>query len=236
MSARPATTPLLGPTRTRVARALRDGAEPLGAVQVATALGLHPNSARFHLEALVEEGLAERHEEERTSPGRPRVLYVASAHAAPDEASGYRELAEVLTEALTTPAATPAEAAEAAGAVRGAHLARSEGPGARPATPPARAPRGRGPGTLSAAGVVVEQMARLGFESRATRTADGSRVDITPCPFLDLVRTRGEVICAVHRGLVRGTLAELAPGVSLERLVPFADPHRCVVELRSAAG
>jgi len=51
---------------------------PVAVAELAAQVGLHPNTTRFHLDALVDEGLAERHEEERGTPGRPRALYTAT--------------------------------------------------------------------------------------------------------------------------------------------------------------
>jgi predicted ArsR family transcriptional regulator len=53
---------------------LREAGRPLSAVEVARLAGLHPNTARFHLAALLADGLVERATETRATPGRPRVL------------------------------------------------------------------------------------------------------------------------------------------------------------------
>ncbi len=70
---------------------------PLGVQDIATRTGLHPNTARFHLDGLVDDGYAERATEDRDQPGRPRAVYRAVAgHAAAGRRS-YRLLAEILT-------------------------------------------------------------------------------------------------------------------------------------------
>lgn len=211
----------LGPTRTRVLRVLREADAPLGAAEVADRLGVHTNSARFHLEALVGSGMVERAAEDRSARGRPKVLYAVSPRL-PAEDGGWRELATILTQALTTPAASPARAAEVAGEAHGRALA-------------AAAAGTRTDGAGAAAPVVVaDGLRRLGFESSAHPTRAGGRIDIRPCPFLGLARTHGDVVCGVHRGLLSGMLAELDPSLTLDRLEPFAGPDLCVARIGRA--
>ena len=61
----------LGRSRADVLDMLRAADGPLGVREVAQRMGLHPNTARFHLEALVEAGLAVRETEDRESPAGP---------------------------------------------------------------------------------------------------------------------------------------------------------------------
>jgi predicted ArsR family transcriptional regulator len=65
----PEDTSPLGRSRADVLDMLRAADNPLGVRDVAQQTGLHPNTARFHLEALVEAGLAERETEDRETPG-----------------------------------------------------------------------------------------------------------------------------------------------------------------------
>jgi predicted ArsR family transcriptional regulator len=94
----PGTAPELGESRTRVLAALRATGAPLAVGAVADRVGLHPNTARFHLDALVEAGLADRAAEERRRPGRPRALYSARTGDGP---RSYRLLAR--SSAATSP-------------------------------------------------------------------------------------------------------------------------------------
>lgn len=202
----------LGPTRRRVLQAVGEASGGLSAVDVARLLDVHPNSARFHLDALVEAGLVERGTEERTSPGRPKILYAASARLTPP-GGGWQELAQILTEAVVSRGASPAGAAERAGERHGRALAA----GIRPGDVPEQ---------------VAHGLRRLGFDSSAHRSRGGGRIEIRPCPFLDLVRTHGEVVCGVHRGLLSGMLTTLDPEVTLDRLDPFVRPGLCVARFR----
>src|SRR4051794_6611515 len=78
----PSGLPVLGASRARVLDVLRAARAPLGVDEVAARVGLHPNTTRFHLDVLLTDGLAERATEERDVPGRPRVLYSATADSA----------------------------------------------------------------------------------------------------------------------------------------------------------
>src|ERR1700751_2972816 len=92
----PEDSPPLGRSRADVLDMLRAAGGTLGVREVAHQLGLHPNTARFHLEGLVAAGLAARATEDRETPGRPRIAYRAVA----DDPGGrrrYRLLAEMLT-------------------------------------------------------------------------------------------------------------------------------------------
>src|SRR5512142_1427487 len=111
---------LLGRSRADVLDMLRAADGPLGVREVAQRMGLHPNTARFHLEALVEAGLAARETEDRETPGRPRIGYRAIADG-PGGRRRYRLLAEMLTSLIGT-MPEPGTAAEEAGREWGAYL------------------------------------------------------------------------------------------------------------------
>ena len=57
----------LGPTRRRVLALLQRSAEPIGVDEIAQALDIHANTARFHVDALAEEGLVGKVSEPRTT-------------------------------------------------------------------------------------------------------------------------------------------------------------------------
>jgi predicted ArsR family transcriptional regulator len=224
----------LGATRRQVLDRLREAGDSTGAVDVAQAVGLHPNGARFHLEALVEAGLATRSVEDRSSRGRPKVLYTARP-ATGSEVDGYKELAEVLVDALAGPAGelpSGRSVAEEAGIARGRRLAselRSSSSSSLDPTDHSVAPT-----PAEATEAVVDALARLGFDSRAVSSRTGRRIDITPCPFLDLARRHPEIVCVVHRGLMTGVLEGTGAPLEVADLEPFARPGRCVAQLRSA--
>ena len=111
----------LGRSRAGVLDMLLAADAPLGVREVAQQMGLHPNTARFHLEALVDAGLAVREAEERDTPGRPRIGYLAVAEG-PAGQRRYRLLAEMLTSLIAGTMPDPVAAAEEAGREWGAYL------------------------------------------------------------------------------------------------------------------
>ena len=103
-----------GRSRAAILDMLRAADDPLGVREVARRIGLHPNTARFHLEALVEAGLAAREAEDRERPGRPRIGYRAAA-VGPGGRRRYRLLALMLASLIAGTMPDPAAAAEAGG-------------------------------------------------------------------------------------------------------------------------
>jgi len=121
----------LGRSRARVLELLREAAAPLGVQEVAERCGLHPNTARFHLDALVAAGLAIRDHGPRPNPGvrrlgRPAIGYRAAGgdgSGAPTGERRYRLLAEMLASMIAGLLPDPAASAEQAGREWGGYLA-----------------------------------------------------------------------------------------------------------------
>ena len=63
------------PRRAQVLDVLRHAGEPLGAAEIAERTGIHVNTARFHLDALVSDGTVSQELEQSAGPGRPRAVY-----------------------------------------------------------------------------------------------------------------------------------------------------------------
>jgi predicted ArsR family transcriptional regulator len=211
-------TPALSARRSRVLALLQGASEPLGVVEVAEGLGLHANTARFHLDALVRQGLAERATEDRDVPGRPRTLYTATADSARAGRRSYRLLAEILTSYLANRTERPAHAAIEAGEAWGRFLTRRPAPFKR--TEAAAATR-----------QLVDVLDGIGFAPETVPTERGCQVLLHHCPFREAAEEHREVVCAVHLGLVRGVLSELDAPVEVERLDPFVAPDLCVTQL-----
>ncbi len=206
----------LGPTRARVLALLQDTGEPMTAAAAAERLGLHPNGARFHLDALADEGLVAREPEQRGSRGRPRMLY-AAAPATPRAAHrSYRFLAQMLTSLVGDALPDPARSAEAAGEAWGRTLTTASA---------------QEPGTSEVTEALVASLDRVGFESRPVEDAEDPRLEITHCPFLEVAAERQEVVCALHLGLLRGAAEQLGAGQVVRSLDPLVEPALCVAHL-----
>jgi predicted ArsR family transcriptional regulator len=214
----PEDTSPLGRSRADVLDMLRTAGGPLGVREVAQRIGLHTNTARFHLEALVEAGLAVRETENRETPGRPRIDY----RAVPDGPVGrrrYRLLAEMLTSLIAGTMPEPGNAAEEAGREWGSYLTEQPPPYQR----------------LSAAEAVTKLtaiMEELGFAPRAEADSGGQyRLCLLQCPFREVAQHHQDVICSLHLGLMRGALARMRAPVVADRLDPFTEPSLCVARL-----
>lgn len=78
--------------RLAILRFLREAGEPALVTQVADATGLHPNTAREHLDRLVDARFVERITERRGTQGRPRLRYaVVRRRAAATADERFRE-------------------------------------------------------------------------------------------------------------------------------------------------
>ena len=247
----PADRLLLSPTRRAILRLLEDPGDPgdprdpggsgkagdaaegdggrrgRTAAQVAEGLGLHVTTVRFHLEQLVSVGLVTT-ELRRGSVGRPRKVYVDARSgpgglASPGALNAFTEL---LTSAWAGAASgTPADP-ETAGREWVEHHADE------PAAPPATTP-----GTwLGKVGRAVDLLEEWGYQPEIRTTAGGRTVEMTlhDCPFMSMARVHGDVVCGIHRGLIRGTLAAVGERDADLDLRPFVTDRTCVARLTSA--
>jgi predicted ArsR family transcriptional regulator len=214
---------VLGQTRSRVWALLQDAADPLSVTDVADRVGLHPNTARFHLDGLVDASLAERATEDRQVPGRPRTLYTASPDATPTGRRSYRLLSEILTSFLSSQVAQPAKAAVKAGAAWGRYLAEKPAPFQRI-------------DAADATRQLVSVLDDVGFAPEATTAGGRRRILLHHCPFREVAETHDDIICSIHLGMMQGLLSELDAPLQADRLDPFVEPSLCVARLSTASG
>jgi predicted ArsR family transcriptional regulator len=196
---------------------LREASASLSAHEIAAETGLHSNTARFHLEGLVSDGLAVRETQQRSTPGRPGTAYRAIGAAA---AGGrrYRLLAKMLASLIAGIVPGPASAATEAGREWGAYLTEQPPPYQR----------------LDAASAIEKLsalLAELGFDPKAAADGDSHRILLRECPFREVAEDHPDVVCALHLGLMRGALERLRAPVTADRLEPFAEPSLCVARL-----
>ncbi|HZQ15753.1 MAG TPA: hypothetical protein VFA82_03170 [Gaiellaceae bacterium] len=195
--------------REAIVAALRDSPAGLDTAEVSALLGVHPNTARWHLGRLIDERLVDAHPEPRPagSRGRPRIVYRLTGVGATRARDDYRLLATMLTAAL---ADGPDGEARAYGTGRlwGRHLHEDE------------------PGTE-----IAELLDRQGFA--AERLDD--RIEMRRCPFYALAEASPQIVCALHRGVIDGALAAAGSGEQVAALRPFAQPSLCVAHLVHAA-
>ncbi len=215
--------PSLSPQRAIVLEALQRGDTAITAAALADELGLHVNTVREHLDALVERGLAARERGPVAGRGRPAWTYSPAAQHEPDpRVREYAGLAIALAGHIERTSADPVEDALAAGRAWGLEVAAGQ-----PKPGSAVAARRR----------VVDLLDRMGFQPEADERA--LRLSLHRCPLLDAATRSPGVICSVHLGMARGVLEALGADTLHTRLDPFAEPGACRLVLagaRSAPG
>lgn len=206
--------------RTHIIQILRDSKLPLSAREVANLVDVHLNTARFHLENLVDAGLATRQAEQRATPGRPRTMYTGTLpNQTHERAQGYRLLAEILTTAVSNQVNAP-EVMRSVGRSWGRTLIHT--------------PSDTVPITdAEACERIVTKMDALWFASEVSAD-DPHDLVMHNCPFLALAMQLPEAVCSLHAGLVDGSLAELGSGLRTVEIRPLATPHTCHLLLARA--
>jgi predicted ArsR family transcriptional regulator len=210
------------PRRAEVLAVLREAAGPLGAPDVARRVGVHVNTARFHLDALVAEGTVVRVLERPSGPGRPRTVFTSRPGMNPGGTRSYRLLAEVLLSHLSSAGPDAEEIASQAGRAWGGYLA---------GRPP--------PFQQVTAGEAIARLTALlgdlGFEPELETAGRAATIRLRHCPFLELAERYGPLVCRIHLGLMQGTLHGLGAPVTATALHPFAEPGACLAHLERAS-
>lgn len=209
-----------------VLQALKAARTPLSIAEIAAALGVHPNTVRFHLDTLVEHGQVERAETDRRAPGRPPLLFRAARGMDPTGPREYRLLAEVLAHSLASapdPQLRAVEAGRAWGRARGLAMR----------NPAADAPR-TSAGEPQPVDRLVALLDELGFAPERRDDGGEGAVGLRHCPFLELAETTSTVVCPVHLGLMQGAMDAWRATLTVNRLDAFVEPDLCMAHLAPA--
>ncbi|MFE9094276.1 helix-turn-helix transcriptional regulator [Streptomyces sp. NPDC007264] len=203
--------PSLSRQRRAVLQHLRGQAAPVTSAALARVCGLHTNTVREHLDALVDLDLAFRERAPAAGRGRPAWRYRA---ALPQQSPvrEYAGLAAVLAAQIARTSPDPQAAAVAAGEEWGRALVAGQAPGRSPE---------------EARGRIVALLGEIGFAPETDD--DGNRVRLPRCPFIEVAREYPNVICNVHAGLVRAGMAALGGDGERVALRPFAEPGACAL-------
>lgn len=199
---------MLSPQRRRVFEALTS--EPLGIAAVASALGLHTNTAREHLDGLVSAGLALRSRLAPTGRGRPGWGYAARPGAVNAASGEYATLARVLADHVARQGGDVAGDMARLGEGWGKALIEERMPVSDPDV------------------AVIDLLGELGFDPEPTPAV----VRLRQCPMLAVARERPDVVCEVHRGLVIGAMETAGAPADGVRLEAFAERGACLLHLR----
>lgn len=212
------------PRRRAVLDLLRTADRPLAVNEVAEQLGVHPNTVRFHLDALSADGKIQREIEQNTGPGRPRTVYTPQPGMDRGGTRSYRLLARMLLSNLATQGPAAEAAATETGRAWGRFLMDTPAPSQHP-------------GAAEAAVRLTALLEDLGFAPVPDAHGEGeppALLHLTHCPFLELAEEYGRLVCPLHLGLMQGALAELDAPLTATRLEPFAEPHACLAHLAPA--
>jgi predicted ArsR family transcriptional regulator len=211
----------LGESRARVLDLLLAARGPLGVQDVAGRAGLHANTARFHLDGLVDSGLATREPQPRDTPGRPSMVYRATGGDGPVGQRRYRLLAEMLASMIAGMVPRPQAAAIEAGREWGRFL--TEQP-----------PPYQGLAAEQAVAKLATALEEIGFAPEVVAENEGYRLRLRQCPFREVAEQHQDVVCAMHLGLLRGVLEQSRAPVRADNLQPFAEPGSCIARLAVA--
>jgi predicted ArsR family transcriptional regulator len=178
---------------------------PLSVEEIAAHAGLHPSTARSHLDLLLADGRIERHRGVPSGKGRPPWLYAA---AGSDEVSRLRTLLE---DHLVV-----AEDRELLGQVAQVWAAATAE--IHPVDTPA-----------DAVALAEHALTDLGFDAHTTETGDA--LVLRRCPYAALAADMPQV-CEIHAALLSQVLTTADTGVTLAELDVWPQPDTCVARLR----
>ena len=189
----------LGPTRARVLALLQKAGSPLSVVCVAEELGLHKNSARFHLDALASAGYAKRTVGATGQQGRPPQLFTATDSAPTLNSLHLLELSQILLAEFVLPTQDSSARMEQVGHRWGAFSAADA------------ADEGEAP-TIAG---LIETLGGRGFVT----SEDGNTLRFERCPFRSQVSPELlPLLCSMHKGLLNGYLAEIGSDLRATQL------------------
>ena len=207
----------------QVLDALRRSDTPLSVADVARQLGIHANTARFHLDALVADGAAIATAEPPSGPGRPATVYRPRPGMDRGGIRSYRLLAQILLSHLSSAGPGAADTATQAGQAWGSFLIGH--------VPPFEHLADHAVLTR-----LTDLLDELGFRPEpGAGDAVPTVIRLRHCPFLELAEKYDQLVCRIHLGLMQGALAELRTPVTAARLEPFAEPDACLARLEHAS-
>ena len=205
-----AITAMAHPSRRRIVEVLTAMSDGVTAFDLADRVDLHHNAVRTHLSILSRAGLVSSARERLTGrSGRPRIIYRLADPAAMAEVESGQALVGMLLKLVQSAGLTEPEI-EAAGVEDGRALA------------------GQGMGLVSG-------FRRMGFapdditDAAAARRGE-TEVLLRHCPYADSITPEtAPTICGLHRGVVRGILAdEHGELVAFDAVDPRTGPCRVV--------
>ena len=201
------------PTRYKLFGYLVDAARPVDVPELTSEFVLNHNAIRQHLAKLVEAGLVLEEKARGGGRGRPRLVFRVDPRAESrwGVVGPYERLSLWLSEIVRT-GDSPVEVGRRAG----------------------RRQRLGAEGHGDPAAIMVEEMARHGFDPTLRPADEGVDITLRTCPFETTVLADPDTVCGLHLGMAYG-MAEGIGGIEVDELVPN-DPRRAHCHLRCHLG
>lgn len=199
--------------RDKVLALVRESLEPLDAPAIASYLGIHITTARFHLNSLIKEGVIEGKMLPPTTVGRPRKGYIAV-----DSDPSAPLMAALLAQLGQSPDQRH-EKAVAAGRIWADSLA------------DINANWEDLPDPVS---VVAAILTRLGFQVTNTMSFFGTHeIQVCNCPLRKIAYSTPEIVVGIQQGLVERALERYSPALTPYHVDVYPDVSgECGVTLR----
>ncbi|MDV2423609.1 helix-turn-helix domain-containing protein [Corynebacterium curieae] len=201
----------LSPKQREVLTALQRHPDGAKASTVAKELGMHVNTARGHIDELVNAGAVNVVSAPSKGRGRPSLIFQVRVPDNKKIAEEYITLVEVLTTMLAEKDALDDDASARAIAI-GRRWARATGTGE----------------SEGALGTLFSALRDMGFDP-ATRP-DSADIDLQACPFVSSGLTPSPFLCAIHAGFLQETSDE----DTTNNLVPRQHHNVCRLEIKPA--
>lgn len=198
--------------RAEILRVLRERTTATAA-ELADAVGVHPNTIRFHLRILERSGDVVREQVPSRTPGRPELRFrLSPSHGSTELRADL--LARILLNRIAASADSEREA-ESAGHQWGSGAAATAGASA-----------------ADAIEGLVDTLEATGF---APTRSEADMIELHNCPLREFLATHGRLVCSIHRGLMSGYLDAAESSSAVESLEPFATAASCRARLRRRA-
>ena len=200
------------PTRHRIFRHISDAWCPVDVAELTALVRLNHNAVRQHLTVLKDAELVVEEIEQRSRPGRPRLLYRLNPDAVGfwGTEGPYELLASLLSEVVRTHA-SPREV----GHDEGGHRVRQIS--------------GRRRGTLE---VLEEDMVAAGFHPVVIAHPRGCDFVLGRCPFVEVAARDPATVCQLHLRLAEGAAAALDEGAIVDLMAKDLRQAECRVRIR----
>jgi len=174
--------------------------------ELSATISLHPNTVREHLQRLIDDGFIISTVETRKTRGRPLTFYSTLPNGS--EKTPFSPAANKVTQASAK-----------------AELIRRVLPNDSNIDLPDP--------IIQQLDLLEDHLDQLGLEPRVD--ADGCFIQLNSCMHATKMTAGTEIVCTVHRDLIKTTLAMIDGPLTVAELQPFTKATECTIQLTSVA-